>query len=171
VEMFDKIKFLVLGFALVAMALPWLPIKHATAAIQPAAISSSNPAAYPFETNICVDDASGATCASEATTLGWPLPTSFTVPTETASKVAVGRLVINYVSGACYDTLDGVFMVTPLAENALNGVTEAHNFFTGTVNGSQFFIQQPTTIYVDPGVKVTLLVKQFTASDGICFLT
>jgi hypothetical protein len=170
------IKVLVLGFALVAMALPWIPIRHATAATRPDAIVSTNPAAYPFETNICVDDASGATCTSQATAIGFPLPTSFTVPTETSpGKVAVGRLVINYVSGICYEAYFGVFLVTPLSENAVNGVTAGHNFFTGALVGSgsteEFLIQQPTTIYVDPGATVTLHVGQWASSGGVCYLT
>jgi hypothetical protein len=52
----------------------------------------------------------------------------------------------------------------------VNGVTAAHNFFSGQASGSQLFIQQPTTIYVDPGATVNLSVKQWVASDGICFM-
>ena len=166
---FNKIKFLALGFALVAIVLPFVPLRHAKAAVKGNAIVATNPAAYPFETNVCVDDASGATCTALASTLGWPFPTSFTVPTTTNGK-PVGRLVINYVSGQCGYAYFGVYLVTPLSENTVNGVTTAHNFFSGITGTETILIQQPTTIYVDPGAPVTLFVKQWSENEGYCFL-
>lgn len=166
---FNKIKFLALGFALVAIVLPFIPLHLAKAAVSGNAIVATNPAAFPFETNVCVDDASGATCSALAASFGWPFPTSFTVPTTTSGK-QVGRLVINYVSGECNDADFGVFLDTPLSENAVNGVTAAHNFFSGLTGTQSILIQQATTIYVDPGAPVTLFVKQWTANSGFCFL-
>lgn len=166
---FNKIQFLALGFLLVATVLPFIPLHHAEAAVSGNAIVATNPAAFPFETNLCVDDASGATCSALAASLGWPFPTSFTVPTTTGGK-PVGRLVINYVSGQCNDAYFGVYLVTPLSENTVNGVTAAHNFFTGPTGTQSILIQQPTTIYVDPGTPVTLFVNQWSANSGFCFL-
>jgi hypothetical protein len=171
-KQFGKIKFLILGFLLVAVVFSFIPRLRVTAAVPPGpTIAADNPAAFPFETNICLDDASGATCSAEATALGWPMPSTFTVPTTTSGKT-VGRLVINYVSGICYDAYLGVFLVTPLSENEVNGVKVAHNLFTGLqiAGGSDLLIQQPTTIYVDPGAKVTLFVNQWVTTGGACFL-
>jgi hypothetical protein len=44
------------------------------------------------------------------------MPSTFTVPTTISGKT-VGRLVINYVSGICYDAYLGAFLLTPLSEN------------------------------------------------------
>jgi hypothetical protein len=168
-----KIRILMLGFALIALVVPFFPGQHVTAAVSSLRlappIAVDNPAAFPFETNVCVDNASGATCAAEAAELGWPLPATFTVPTTTSGK-AVGRLVINYVSGVCNDAFAGTFLITPLSENSVNEVTAGHNFFTGQIAGTNILIQQATTIYVDPGVTVKLFVNQWNASDGACFL-
>jgi hypothetical protein len=63
-----------------------------------------------------------------------------------------------------------VYLVTPLSENTVNGVTTAHNFFSGITGTETILIQQPTTIYVDPGAPVTLFVKQWSENEGYCFL-
>lgn len=173
---FTQPALLTLGFALIAVMLLFVPSHNVTAAVSspspaPSASDVDDPAVQPFETNLCLDNASGVSCSQEATKIGQPYPSSFIVPTTTASNHPVRRLVVDYVSGVCFDAFFAVALVTPLSANQVNGVTAAHNFFTGTVEGSQFVFSQTTAIYVDPGAAVNLFVNQWVASDGVCIMS
>jgi hypothetical protein len=114
----------------------------------------------PFQTILCHQSGDLLTPRCPST-----ISNRFTVPTATASGLAVRRLVIEHVTGQCGGTglasspeLDARLSLAPP-----NGFATSFNFFVPTLNGpatatslaSQTFAQ-PVKIYADPGTDVTV---------------
>lgn len=121
----------------------------------------------PFATSICAGGVGTATCTADAQFLGLSQtpPASFTVPSADSGGNTVKRLVIQFVSGFCFNFQGSVILATTISPNPVNGITQGRNFLTASSGA----VDQATNIVAGPGSTVGIL--GLTPPAGSCFLT